>query len=73
MTIKNAVTSAETPSIRQLQTYLREKTPLNIKLTTGDTIQGTIFWQDQDCICFKTGGADVTVWKQAIAFIQPQG
>lgn len=73
MAIKNVVTSAETPGIRLLQTYLREKTPLNVKLTTGDTIQGTIFWQDQDCICFKTGGADLMVWKQAIAFMQPQG
>lgn len=73
MTIKNAVTSAETPAIRQLQNYLREKTPLDIKLTTGDTIKGQIFWQDQDCICMKTGGPDVTIWKQAIVFIQPQG
>lgn len=73
MTIKNVVTSADSPGIRQLQTYLREKTTLDIKLMTGDTVQGQIFWQDQDCICLKTGGADVTVWKQAIAFIQPRG
>jgi len=73
MTTKNVVTSAETPSIRQLQGYLRDKTPLDIKLLTGDTVEGQIFWQDQDCICIKTGGSDITIWKQAIAFVQPKG
>ena len=73
MTTNNVVTSAETPSIRQLQGYLRDKVSLDVKLLTGDTIQGQIFWQDQDCLCIKTGSADVTIWKQAIAFIQPRG
>ncbi|NJN31382.1 MAG: RNA-binding protein hfq [Synechococcales cyanobacterium RM1_1_8] len=72
MNTLNAVTTAESPSVRQMQGFIREKLAVDVKLLTGDTIQGAIFWQDQDCISVKTAGADMLVWKHAIAFIQPR-
>ncbi len=68
-----AVVESPTPSLRQLQGYIREKQPLEIKLLTGDLLSGTLFWQDTDCLCLKlSGDQTITVWKQAIAFIQPK-
>lgn len=72
MSMQNSVTTAETPSVRQIQGYIRDKRAINIKLLTGDTLQGVIFWQDQDCICLKVAENQLTIWKQAIAFLQPQ-
>ncbi|NJR69628.1 MAG: RNA-binding protein hfq [Synechococcales cyanobacterium CRU_2_2] len=62
-----------TPSLRQMQNYIREKQPLEIKLVTGDVLSGSLFWQDVDCLCLNgADGRNITIWKQAIAYIQPQ-
>jgi host factor-I protein len=59
------------PSIRQIQTYLKEKQPVEIKLTTNDVLEGTIAWQDQNCICLLDAQQQITlVWRQAIAYMK---
>lgn len=67
-----SIADIATPSVRLMQSYIREKQNLEVKLLTGDVLHGTLFWQDVDCICLQKDGKNLTVWKQAIAYIQPQ-
>lgn len=72
MSKTNTLADIATPSVRQMQNYIREKQNIEVKLLTGDVLNGTLFWQDNDCICLQSNGQNLTVWKQAIAFIKPQ-
>lgn len=57
------------PSIRQLQNLIKQATPVEIKLLTGDKLTGRVIWQDQNCICMvDENSQQTTVWKQAIAY-----
>ncbi len=61
------------PSIRLCQTYLKEKQPVEIKLTTNDVLEGTISWQDQNCVCLQDQQQQlILVWRQAIAYLRPK-
>ncbi len=60
------------PSVRQLQGFIQDKQPVEVKLLTGDVLTGRVFWQDTLCICLL--GADeqpTVVWRQAIAYHRP--
>ncbi len=62
------------PSIRQVQNLIKEKDAIELKLTTGDVIIGKILWQDLQCMMLTLdNGEKITVWKQAIAYLKPQG
>jgi len=62
------------PSIRQVQRLITQKTGVELKLLTGDLVTGTIIWQDQNCICvMDESNQQTTIWKQAIAYMKPQG
>ncbi|NET00516.1 MAG: RNA-binding protein hfq [Sphaerospermopsis sp. SIO1G1] len=59
------------PSIRQLQNWIKDKTPVEFKLMTGDVITGKIFWQDINCVCIINDNEEkITVWKFAIAYMK---
>lgn len=58
------------PSTRLLQTYLREKRTIEVKLVTGDTVTGSLSWQDPNCICMDVNGESFLIWRSAIAFIK---
>jgi host factor-I protein len=59
------------PSIRQIQTYLKDQQPVEIKLTTNDILEGTISWQDQNCVCLQDQQQQsILVWRQAIAYMK---
>lgn len=61
------------PSIRQVQTYLKDKQPVEIKLVTNDILEGTLFWQDQNCLCLQDQQQQLTlVWRQAIVYLKPK-
>ena len=61
------------PSIRQVQTLIREAVIVELKLVTGDSLSGKIRWQDQYCMClFDENNQPVTVWRQAIAYLKPK-
>ncbi len=62
------------PSIRQIQTLIREEKEVEIKLLTNDLITGKVRWQDMNCICLVDHYDQATViWIQAIAYMKPKG
>jgi host factor-I protein len=61
------------PSIRQVQTFIKNKTPLKIVLNNNEEIKGIIQWQDQNCICvISEKQQKVLIWFQAIAYLKQQ-
>lgn len=61
------------PSVRQVQTLIREGTEVELKLTTNDLLTGKINWQDPDCICLLDHYNQPTiVWRQAIVYMKPK-
>ncbi|WP_008312504.1 Hfq-related RNA-binding protein [Leptolyngbya sp. PCC 6406] len=58
------------PSTKLMQGFLRDKQTLEIKLTTGDTFNGTLRWQDPDCVCIEAEGQSVVLWRTAIAYVK---
>ncbi|GAA6623430.1 Hfq-related RNA-binding protein [Scytonema sp. NUACC26] len=60
------------PSIRQVQNLIKEGASIQIKLLTGDLVTGKMIWQDVQCLCcVDERNQQITVWKQAIAYIKP--
>ncbi|MFW9257725.1 Hfq-related RNA-binding protein [Nostoc sp. CALU 546] len=61
------------PSIIQVQNLIKQTTPVELKLLTGDVLTGKVLWQDPQCICIADENSQPsTVWKQAIAYIKPK-
>ena len=61
------------PSFRQIQTLVKEKSEVEIKVVTNDLLVGKIRWQDQDCLCLLDHYDQPTIiWKQAIVFLKPK-
>lgn len=61
------------PSIRQLQTLIKDRTEVEVKLVTNDLLVGKLFWQDTSCLCLLDHYEQPTIiWKQAIVFIKPK-
>jgi host factor-I protein len=59
-----------TPSIRQIQKFIKEKTDIQIKLVTNDILVGQIRWQDPDCICLVSSeNKEITIWRLAIVYM----
>jgi len=55
------------PSTRLLQNYMRDKKTVEVKLVTGDTVIGTLAWQDPQCICVDVEGEPTVIWRSALA------
>ncbi len=61
------------PSIRQIQTLIRDKKEVELKLMTDDLLVGKLFWQDPDCICLLDQyDQPILVWRQAIVYLKPR-
>jgi host factor-I protein len=59
------------PSIRQVQTLIRDQQKVEIKLTTGDALAGALIWQDANAICVKgETGENMILMRQAIAYVK---
>ncbi|MGF1458351.1 MAG: RNA-binding protein hfq [Leptolyngbyaceae cyanobacterium] len=58
------------PSTRLLQTYLRDKRKVAVKLVTGDTVTGAITWQDPNCLCIDVEGEPVMIWRSGLVSLQ---
>lgn len=59
------------PSIRQVQTLIRDQQNVEVKLTTGDTILGALSWQDVNSICVKDEqGQSAILMRGAIAYVK---
>ncbi|KKI98675.1 Hfq-related RNA-binding protein [Prochlorothrix hollandica] len=62
------------PSTRNLQGFIRDKKTIEVKLTTGDVMKGTILWLDPTCICLNDGSDQtLLVWRQAITYLRTLG
>ncbi|GAB1539888.1 hypothetical protein NUACC21_25560 [Scytonema sp. NUACC21] len=60
------------PSIRQVQNLVKQASPVQIKLLTNDLLTGKVIWQDAQCLCLADeNNQQVTIWKQAIAYVKP--
>lgn len=46
------------PSVRQIQTFVKNKTSVEIALSTSQTLQGVILWQDQNCVCLSNSSKE---------------
>ncbi|MEM9804316.1 MAG: RNA-binding protein hfq [Cyanobacteria bacterium P01_D01_bin.56] len=58
------------PSIRQLQGLIREQNTVELKLMTGDVLNGMVVWQDVHAICLSVDGQTVLVMRTAVAYIK---
>ncbi|CAN5690667.1 hypothetical protein BH23CYA1_BH23CYA1_11890 [soil metagenome] len=59
------------PSIRQVQTLIRDQQLVEVKLTTGDTLAGALSWQDANAICVKgADGENMILMRGAIAYVK---
>ncbi len=59
------------PSTRTIQTFVRDQQNIAIKAVTGDTLVGTIIWQDANALCIKDAdGLDTILMRGAIAYIK---
>ena len=62
------------PSVRKIQTYIKDTTQTEIKLLTNDVLVGKLLWQDPYCICLADAEEkQVIVSRQAIAYVKSQG
>ncbi|MGP1386085.1 MAG: Hfq-related RNA-binding protein [Thainema sp.] len=61
------------PSVRQMQTLIREGQEVEAKLVTDDLLVGKIRWQDTDCLCLVDQYDQPTIiWRQALVYIKPK-
>jgi host factor-I protein len=61
------------PSIRQIQTFIQDGHEVEIKVTTGDLINGKVRWQDSDCIALMDHYDQSTIiWRHSIVFLKPK-
>ncbi|MDX2216637.1 MAG: RNA-binding protein hfq [Oculatellaceae cyanobacterium bins.114] len=61
------------PSIRQIQTMIREEREVELKLITNDLLTGKLRWQDHHCICLIDHYDQPTIiWRTALVFIKPK-
>ena len=62
------------PSIRLIQSYIKDKEQVEIKVMTGDSLAGRIFWQDSSCLCLLDASeTQIMISRSAIAYIKPNG
>lgn len=61
------------PSIRQIQTLIKDQQEVELKLITDDLIVGKILWQDDYCVCIVDHYEQPTlVWRQALVYLKPK-
>lgn len=65
--------NTDLPSIRKVQSYTKDKNAVEIKLLTNDILEGTILWQDPNCLCLQDqNNQQILIGRHAIAFIRPK-
>ena len=60
------------PSIRQIQTLIRDEQRVEVKVSTGDVLTGKLRWQDSDCICIVDDSSQAAIlWRSALVYLKP--
>jgi host factor-I protein len=61
------------PSIRMIQSFIKDKQEVELRLSTDDLLVGKILWQDSDCICLIDQYEQSTlVWRQSLVYLKPK-
>jgi host factor-I protein len=61
------------PSIRLIQTLIKEAGEVELKVVTDDLLVGKILWQDPYCLCLVDHYNQQTIIsRQAIVFMKPK-
>jgi host factor-I protein len=61
------------PSVRQIQSLIRDEKEVELKLVTGDLLAGKIRWQDNHCLSLTDQYDQPTIiWRQAIVYLKPR-
>ena len=61
------------PGVRQVQTYIKDKQEVELKLVTDDLVVGKIIWQDADSLCLMDHYKHPTIiWRQALVYLKPK-
>ncbi|MEI6380786.1 MAG: RNA-binding protein hfq [Cyanobacteriota bacterium ELA615] len=62
------------PTVRHIQSYIRENSIVEIQMSTGEIFSGNILWQDGECICLilKTQQKKVLLWRQSLVYIRSE-
>jgi host factor-I protein len=62
------------PSVRKFQAYVKDKTQIEVKLSTGDAISGTMLWIDPMYFCLVDAQQkQLVVACSSIVYIKPLG
>ncbi|APD48935.1 hypothetical protein KQ302_05455 [Synechococcus sp. CS-602] len=63
------------PGVRQLQDWIRERTPLQLQLIDGTALGGCLYWQDPEFLALKTSPEAplLLMGRRAVALIRPLG
>ena len=61
------------PSIRLLQTWIRERKVLSLELNDGRRLIGVLIWQDQHCLALQPTDSDepVLISRTAMQLVRP--
>jgi host factor-I protein len=61
------------PSIRLLQTWIREQKILSLELSDGRRLIGVLIWQDQYCLALQPSDSDdpVLISRAAMLLVRP--
>lgn len=61
------------PGVRQIQTYIKDKQTVEIKLNVGEMLEGKVLWQDSDSLCLiNEQQQKFLIWKHSIAYVKAQ-
>ena len=61
------------PGVKQVQTYIKDKQEVELKLITDDLMVGKIIWQDADSLCLKDHyNQETLIWRQALVYVKPK-
>ena len=60
------------PSMREIQSFIKEKQKVEVGVTTNNIFEGQILWQDQNCLCLVDEKQNkILIWLQGIVYIKP--
>jgi host factor-I protein len=66
--------NTDLPSVRLIQSLIRDKTRVEAKLTTGDALHGRVTWQDIYALRLVTDSEEVFVIQlHALAYLKVLG
>ena len=59
------------PSIRLVQSYIKNQQTLEVKLSTNEVLVGKLRWQDPHCLCLVDESEQaILIWRQALISLQ---